>query len=309
MDPILLGGLAAIFLGISMAIGTLATIGAGRSGVARAISDINQVYAPSAAGRLSTADRALQPLLATLARVGRGLTPRSARAWMLKWLDYAGNPPAWPPERIYEMQGLGLVVIGTVGGLIGLVVALIGGSGWIGWPVGLALVGALTGLALPNAIVLEVGQRRQEEVRRTLPDALDMLTLSVEAGVGFDGALHHVAARTRGPLAREISRALNEMQMGKDRAEAMRALAERTSIRELRTIAIAIVQATELGVPLAGVLREQASEMRVKRRQHAEEQARKVPVKILFPLVFCLFPALFIVVIGPGIIRIMDAFL
>lgn len=307
MDPILAAGLGAIFLALVIAVITVTSGAFGRTGVAQALTDIDRVYAPGArVGDQSFGDRALRPVVHGLTRLGRRLTPKSAIAWMQRGLDFAGNPVGWPPERIFEMQGLGFVTLGFVGGIVGLALALWGFLG-LGAALLLGVVaGALTGLWLPYAVVFDLGQRRQQKIRALLPDALDMLTLSVEAGLGFDAALAHVAAGTRGPLAREIARALHEMQMGKQRSEAIRAMADRTTVRELRTVAVAVVQAIELGVPMSTVLREQAAEMRVRRRQRAEEQARKVPVKVLFPLIFCLFPALFIVVLGPGILRIMD---
>ena len=145
-------------------------------------------------------------------------------------------------------------------------------------------------------------------MRRTLPDTLDTLTVSVEAGLGFDAALAQVTRYGRGPLAGEFARVLQEMQIGRSRVDALRALAQRTNVTELKSFCAIVVQATELGVPIANVMREQSREMRIRRRQHAEELAQKIPVKILFPLIFCLFPALFIVVLGPGMIRILDTF-
>ncbi|BCB78838.1 type II secretion system F family protein [Phytohabitans flavus] len=307
MDPLLAAGLGAFFLALAVASLTVAFGASRRPGVAQALVDIDRVYAPGAqAGAPLLGDRALRPVVRALTGLGRRLTPKSAAAWMHKGLDLAGNPAGWSPERIFEMQGLGFVTLGFLGGLAGLVLGAMGVVGLVPGAVVGVLAGALIGLLLPYVVVFDLGQRRQQKVRDLLPDALDMLTLSVEAGLNFDAALAHVATGTRGPLSREISRALHEMQMGKQRSEALRALADRTTVRELRTVAIAVVQATELGVPISSVLREQANEMRVRRRQRAEEQARKVPVKVLFPLIFCLFPALFIVVIGPGILRIMD---
>jgi tight adherence protein C len=170
------------------------------------------------------------------------------------------------------------------------------------------LAGAAAGYLVPDLIVLDLAQRRQDEVRRTLPDVIDTLVVSVEAGLGFDAALAQVTRYGRGPLAREFARVLQEIQLGRSRVEALRALGERTSVVELRAFCSIVVQATELGVPMAGVLREQSSQMRVRRRQHAEELAQKVPVKILFPLIFCLLPPVFIVVLGPGILNIIDLF-
>lgn len=306
MDPVLAVGLGAIFLALAVTVVAVVAGGSVPSGPAQALADIERVYAPGTRDHEGPGDRALRQALTGL---GRMLTPRYAAAWTQRWLDYAGNPPGWTAERVFEAQGLGFVTLGVVGGLAGLGLAAGFDLGLVTSAAAGVVTGALIGLGLPGLVVFDLGQRRQERIRAMLPDSLDMLTLSVEAGLGFDQALVHVATGTRGPLAREIARALREMQMGKRRAEAMRALADRTTVRELRTIAIAVVQATELGVPISAVLREQAAEMRVRRRQRAEEQARKVPVKVLFPLIFCLFPALFIVVLGPGILRIMDTIL
>jgi tight adherence protein C len=299
-------GVAALFVALLIAVATAVLAGAGRTGPARALADIDRLYAPGGPTPGTLGDRAMRPIMRLLTAIGGGLTPRRAEAWVRRWLDHAGNPPDWPPERIRESQGLGLVTLAVFGGLVGVGLALRDGAFSV-WPVlaGL-LLGGLVGLWLPYVVVSHVAQKRQEEMRTRLPDALDMLTLSVEAGLAFDAALAQVAYGTQGPLAGEIGRALQEMQMGKRRADAMRALADRTTVPELKTIAIAIVQATELGIPIGQVLREQAQTMRVRRRQHAEDKARKVPIKVLFPLIFCLFPALFIVVLGPGLLRIMD---
>jgi tight adherence protein C len=143
---------------------------------------------------------------------------------------------------------------------------------------------------------------------RALPDALDLLTISVEAGLGFDAAVMRVARNTTGPLAQEFSRLLQEMQIGVGRIDAMRAMAERSTIADLRSFCLAMVQADQLGIPVGRVLRVQSKEMRVKRRQRAEEKAQKVPVKIMVPLVLFIMPCLFIVVIGPGAITMVRAF-
>lgn len=305
MDPMLVAGLGAIFLALTVAVLTVSAGLPERTGVSQALSDIDRVYAPSA-HRDSSGGGSFQPVARALAGLARRLTPKPAVARMHRWLDLAGNPLGWPARRILEMQGLGLVTLGFVGAIVGLVIAAVSDVWLIGAVLLGALAGGLIGLFVPYAVVFDLGQRRQQQIAAVLPDALDMLTLSVEAGLGFDQALAHVASGTRGPLAREIARTLHEMQMGKQRAEAMRALADRNTVPELRTIAIAVVQGTELGVPMSTVLREQSTEMRIRRRQRAEEKARKVPVKVLFPLILCLFPAMFIVLLGPGMLRIGD---
>lgn len=201
-----------------------------------------------------------------------------------------------------EMQGQSLLVFTLIGGLISFLL------GWSVMSILLSVVaGAVFGFWLPFLVVYQLGARRQDEVRRQLPDALDLLTLSVEAGLGFDAATAQVASTMPGALSREFARMLHGMQMGQQRGDALRALAARTNVLELRAVASSLVQAGELGVPTAQVLREQARQMRVRRRQRAEEEARKLPVKVIFPLILCLFPVLFILIIGPGAINIMEA--
>ena len=168
-----------------------------------------------------------------------------------------------------------------------------------------ALAGVID--AINGWLSAQVAQVPQDKIRRSMPDTLDMLTVCVEAGLGFDAALAQVVRTTTGPFAAEGARVLQEMQFGRSRVDALRSLADRNTAPELRVFASALIQAAELGVPVGRVLREQAVEMRLRRRQRAEEQAQKVPVKILFPLLFCLFPALFVMVIGPGALSIVHS--
>jgi tight adherence protein C len=138
-----------------------------------------------------------------------------------------------------------------------------------------------------------------------LPDAVDMMTVCVEAGLGFDAALSRVALNVEGPIASEFARVLQEMQFGMSRTEALRSMVNRTDVAEIRTFVSSMIQSSELGISVGNVLREQAREMRVRRRQRAEEKAQKLPVKILFPLLLCMLPAMFVVVIGPAGINIL----
>ncbi|MGZ4742221.1 MAG: type II secretion system F family protein, partial [Oryzihumus sp.] len=161
---------------------------------------------------------------------------------------------------------------------------------------------------LPDLLIKNLAQRRQEQTSKSLADALDMLSVCVEAGQGFDAALLQVARNVDGPISGEFARVLSEIQIGKSRGEAFSAMAARTKVTEVRTFVTALVQADRLGLPIAAVLREQSVQMRLVRRQRAEEKAQKIPVKILFPMLLCIFPALFIVIIGPGVIRIVQTF-
>jgi tight adherence protein C len=293
---IMIVAVVAFFIGIAVVLANIAVGTLSRASVSRGLSAINSVYA---AGR-GEGGRAPIPVSGRMTTLGRVATPTTALARLRRWLDYAGNPPYWTVERVFEVKGLGLVVFGVVGAVIGL---LFGGG--LGAVVG-GLVGAVGGFFGPDMIVYQLAYNRQEKIARTLPDILDTLTVSVEAGLGFDAALTQITRYGRGPVAGEFARVIQEMQIGRSRVDALRGLGRRTNINELRSFCAIVVQATELGVPIANVLREQAREMRIRRRQRAEETAQKVPIKILFPLIFCLFPAIFIVVLGPGIINILD---
>ncbi len=167
---------------------------------------------------------------------------------------------------------------------------------------------ALAAILLPNARLDSAIEDRQQVIQRQLPDILDLLVISVEAGLGFEQALDRTVASVPGELSLEFARMLGETRAGVARADALRALGDRVDVPEVRSFVLAIIQADTFGVSIGQVLRSQADEMRVKRRQIAQERAQKAPVKMLIPMVFCIFPSLFVVVIGPAIISIRDAF-
>ncbi|WP_332643942.1 type II secretion system F family protein [Aeromicrobium sp.] len=243
----------------------------------------------------------IPPLYERFAFVARRLTPADYTRRLQRRLDIAGNPAGWLPERVLAFKGIGL----TAGMLLGLYTGLQYGPLTT---VFLPVAGAAFGFFLPDIWIRNLGERRQIEMRSDLPDAIDMLTVCVEAGLGFDAALGRVAQTMDGPAAFEFARVIQEMQFGSSRIDALRAAADRTDIPELRTFISSIVQSTELGISIGDVLRAQSGQMRVVRRQRAEEQAQKLPVKILLPLIFCILPALFVVVLGPAILNIMDLF-
>lgn len=298
-------GLGAVFLGI---IGVFVAFAGSKepTGVARSLAAVEAIKA-APAGMRDALERPLgervgQPMLAGLTRLGRRFTPSDQSARMRRKLDLAGNPPGWDSDRIIAFKMLGLII----GGVAGVLLPLLFGS--ILWTIILGIGLALFGFYLPNIILYQSAYNRSERILKDLPDALDLLVISVESGLGFDAALSQVARNTTGPLADEFFRVLQEMQLGTSRSESLRALAERTDVSDLRGFITAMVQADTFGIPVANVLRIQAREMRTRRSQRAEEAAQKVPVKILFPLIFCILPVLFIAILGPAAIQIAEAF-
>ncbi|WP_446217490.1 type II secretion system F family protein [Micromonospora sp. IBHARD004] len=301
MDSLLLlAGLGALFLALVVAL-VAATGGADRRAVARTLRVADQGYrlVPSAPRPAGQPHGALADRARTL---GRRLTPADAFEGLGRRLDQAGNPSWLSMDAVLAYKGV-LLFVGAAVGLVlaALVAGPVASVFWV-------LAGAAAGFFAPDLLVLHLAQERQQEIRRTLPDIMDTLVVTVEAGLGFEAALAQVVRNGRGPMVGEFARVLHEMQIGRPRVDALREMAVRTSVNELKAFSSAAVQATTLGVPMARILRQQAAEMRLRRRQRAEELAQKVPVKILFPMIFCLFPALFVVVIGPGVIRLLDAF-
>lgn len=249
----------------------------------------------------SAHERAIRPLALRLAAIGHRLSRASSPARIERLLRLVGANPREGLEQLLAWK----VLTATVGGLLGLLLLADRPT-----PSGLVLALALpaTGWVVPDSLLRARARRRQEEIRRELPDTLDQLTVCVEAGDGFEGALRRVARSGDGPLAHELRRALQEMQVGATRGQALRSLAERTDLPEFRRFVTALVQAESYGIPVARILRAQASEMRVRRRQRSEEHALKIPVKLVFPLITCILPSLFIVILGPAAIRLMRFF-
>ena len=280
----------------------VASLGGGTTtGVARSLEMIESSVSRDEVGRseLPAADRLVRPILSGMKRLALRFSLSGTGDRLTRLLDLAGNPPALTLERLLGFKGAGLVL----GGVVGL---FFGGLSLRG--LFFAAAGATAGFFVPDIAVMNTGAKRQDVLRRGLADALDMLTVCVEAGQGFDGAILHVAKVVEGPVSGEFARVLAEIQIGKSRSAAFSSLASRTKVPEIRTFVTALVQADRLGLPIGGVLREQSQQMRLIRRQRAEEKAQKVPIKILFPMLLCIFPAMFIVIIGPGAIRMVDVF-
>ena len=247
--------------------------------------------------------RTTTPLLKSVASLGRRFTPVGYVETRRKKLTAAGRPTAEDLDRFLVLRVVSIVAIPVLAFLLLSVAGLEGTTGLAA--VALAAVACLLG---PDASLNRQVAERAKQVRIKLPDILDLLTISVEAGLGFEQALDRTAATVPGPLSDEFVRMLGEVKAGARRSDAMRAMAERVDVPELRSFVLAILQADTFGVSIGRVLRAQADEARVKRRQQAEEQAQKAPVKMLLPMVFCIFPALFVVVIGPAAVNIYRAF-
>src|SRR6266568_4728968 len=263
--PLLLG-LLAICLAAVLGVTALA-VGAGSAG--SGVDQIDAFYGATETNLLAggAIGPKLSPLLNRLQKLALRISPATSTKRLERNLDRAGNPARWSLQRILAFKSIAMVAVGAFGLLIG------GGHGVAA--IFFVIIGATAGFTVPNMLVYNTGVKRQEKIQKSLPDAMDMMTVCVEAGLGFDAALAQVA---------------------------------RSTVVELRGLVAALVQASALGIPVAAVMREQSVDMRLKRRQRAEEKAQKVTVKILFPLIFCLLPALFVIVMGPGVLSIMKSF-
>jgi tight adherence protein C len=244
--------------------------------------------------------RVLIPLVEGLARLARRFTPQERMEAIRHRLDLAGNPYGWS-----AMQFLGLRLLATLllGGM-GVVVLVVSNMAFTRRVLLMGLLAA-AGYYLPALWLRSMASRRQRQITRSMPDALDLLTICVEAGLGFDGAIARVAEKWNDELSREFTRVLQEIQLGKLRRDALRSMANRIEVTEVSTFVAAIIQAEELGVSIAKVLRIQSEEMRRRRRQRAEELARQAPIKMLPAIAFLIFPAIFVVLLGPAVIRFM----
>jgi tight adherence protein C len=305
---LLLIGAIAMFLAVFAIAYSVQTIVAERRQAYRTIQAIRAVEVRPADLRnrelaRPARDRLLKPFYNAALGLTRRFTPAGAREAIRRKLIMAGSPFGWDPDRVLVAK----VACLTGGVLLGFLFLALFSFAWPLRVLGFLAFGLL-GYWLPNVVLANAVQRRQNEIRSALADSIDLLTICVEAGLGFDAALAHVSKNTDGPLADEFYRTLQEVQLGRSRNEAMRNLAERSNVAELRAFVLAMVQADIFGVSVANVLRIQAKDMRVKRRQLAEERAMKVPIKVLFPVLFCIFPALFVVILGPAIMRIADVF-
>jgi tight adherence protein C len=304
---IMFAGIALIFVALVVVIAAVALSPRGEVGVHRSMAVLEALTAAPKELKQELeapfADRVLVPLLGRAQGLGRRLTPADANERIHHKLEVAGNPRGWTADRV----SAGKVVCFFAALVLSLTISLAAGIPFLP-TLGFVMAASVAGYMAPNMYLYQQAYDRAAQMQKALPDAIDLLTISVESGLGFDAAVAQVARNTEGPLAGEFARMLQEMQIGRGRTDALRSMADRTNLPDLRGFVSSMVQADAFGIPIGQVLRVQSSEIRVKKRQWAEEQAQKVPVKILIPLIFCILPCLFIAVLGPAGITIMDNF-
>lgn len=246
-------------------------------------------------------DRTIKPLAARLSGAVSRITSSSFSERTEKRLAQAGNPG---DMKVADWLGIKAIGAGVGAGVLFILFGILGKN--IGQGILLALIGAGIGYIGPEFWLGGRVRGRQKAILLQIPDALDLLTISVRAGLGFDAALGKVVEKMKGPLVDEFRRALAEVRVGKARREALRDIVPRTEVQPLTNFIGAIIQAEQLGVSISKVLQVQSEQLRIERRQRAEEQAAQAPIKMLFPLVGCIFPSLFVVILGPALILIMQ---
>lgn len=248
-------------------------------------------------------DRVLLPVARGVSRFVEGLAPQSVLDQTTRNLELAGNPRNLTAAGFWILRIVLVILLAWLGYLTATR-SVLGGTAVLLY----VLVGALVGYLLPGMYLRALIDRRKQSIVRKLPDALDLMTICVDAGLAFNGAMQRVADKWDDPLANEFERVLTEIQLGKSRRQALRDMADRVDVADVTTFVAAILQSDQLGVGISRVLRIQADQMRVRRRQRAEERAQQAPVRILFPLVFLILPSLFVVLLGPALIQIILTF-
>jgi tight adherence protein C len=283
----------AVLVGVAVAVLGWVLLAGSDPAAASARGNLLRGYEP-VAGPAAGAARPVVPL------VGR-LTPSGTVARLQRLLAVAGHPAEWPLSRLVAAK---LVLAAVAVGVMLLFV-----SGGVGlWSLLLAIGVVVLAYYLPELLLYNHGQKRQQAIELEVADTLDQMTIAVEAGLGFESAMARAGQNGKGPLAEELVRTLQDIAVGQPRRDAYIALAERTNVQDLSRFVRAVLQADQYGVSIADVLRTQAGEMRLKRRQRAEEKAMQIPVKVIFPLILCILPVLFIMLLGPAVVDIVDAF-
>jgi len=300
MPFIIAGMVFALLVAIGLAIGTSIE----RSSHIRQIQQIKTlresepILAPEMTKPWS--HRIVAPMLKRISNMIAKLAPSSVLQTTRQRLQQAAHPWGLTAEVFLMVRVLSTLVGLAIGGVILLRGLLPTNITWLA-----VIAAASVGLLAPGWMIDRIAQNRRREIRKDLPNIIDLLVVSVEAGLGLDGAISEIIERETGPLTEEFEQTLTEIRLGKQRQDAWRNLAKRTQVDDLSAFMAAICQAEELGSSISRVLRTHSDTLRIKRKIHVRELANMIPVKMLFPLVFCIFPAMFVVILGPGAITIM----
>lgn len=245
-------------------------------------------------------ERVLAPMVRQSSEFALRFTPARSLEAARHNLDLAGNPNNWSAQEFFGVRALAMVVLAVL-----IFILLTVTKAETGLVVLLTVAFAALGFFLPALWLGGKIRSRKSSIIKALPDALDLLTICVEAGLGFDQAMQKVSEKWENELSRAFGRVLQEIRLGKTRREALRDMSDRMDVSDMTSFIAAVIQSEQLGVSMAKVLRIQSDQMRVRRRQRAEEKARQAPVKMLFPLVFLIFPSIFIVLLGPAVLQLM----
>jgi tight adherence protein C len=308
VDLRLIIGVTATFLAVTLGALALVSLALERRRVSRTLRTLpsTELSADDLRQRtlaIPAVDRLVRPAANRVLAGVRRLTPVAQLERFEEKLVLAGRPVSWDPARLAAVRLIGRVAVPPL-----VFLALL--------PTNLGqlqslLVGLAAGLMMhlaPDVLLDGMIRRRQEEIQVALPDTIDLLTITVEAGLGFDAALDRVGRTSGGPLGVEMRQVVQDIQLGRPRSHALRGMSNRVGLSDVRTLVSSIIQSEQFGITMGTVLRSQADELREKRRQRAEEEAQKVPVKILVPLIFFILPSVFVVIVGPGAIQIAEQF-
>lgn len=248
-------------------------------------------------------DRVLRPFFDRIGKAIAERTPANQRQALEAKIELAGRPYNLTVGSFLALQIIAMVVFALLTYLLAVLLSLSGGMVLLA-----PIAGGILGYVAPSVALDRRVKARKKEILLALPNALDLLTISVEAGLGFDAALARVCEKYHNALSAEFSQVLNEVRLGRPRLEALEDMGKRNQVEELNNFVQAVIQSEQLGVGIANVLRIQSEEIRRRRRQRAEEQGQKAPLKMLFPMVGCIFPTLFIVLLGPAVIQVVHQF-
>ncbi len=298
-----------IVLGVLIAVGVLIYVGVNNESGSDPLNDRLEFYGEQEIEiesledvelKLSFKDRVLLPAAKKLAAFVANFTPQSQLEFTRRQLELAGQ--ATDPTQFFLMRILLTIFLGLFGAYMGFIATDSGPTTALAYTGG----GLLLGYYLPVLMLRSRIERRQKEIVKYLPDALDLLTICVEAGLGFDAAMGRVYEKWDNELGLAFGRVLREIQLGKARRDALKDMSNRMDVPDVNTFTAAVIQAEQLGVSMSKILRVQSDQMRVKRRQRAQEKAQQAPVKMMIPMTMLIFPSIWIVLLGPAVLRLMN---